>query len=60
MNFEVDNVEEAVDALAARGVRFERYDDVSQDEKGVSRELGPANAWFKDPSRNVLSVLQER
>jgi catechol 2,3-dioxygenase-like lactoylglutathione lyase family enzyme len=55
-NFEVDDIEEAVDALAARGVRFER---VAQDEKGVSRELGPYIAWFKDPSGNV-SVLQER
>jgi catechol 2,3-dioxygenase-like lactoylglutathione lyase family enzyme len=60
LNFEVENVEEAVDALAARGVRFERYEGIAQDEKGVSRELGPAIAWFKDPSGNVLSVLQER
>ena len=60
LNFEVDDIEEAVDALAARGVRFERYEGVAQDEKGVSRELGPAIAWFKDPSGNVLSVLQEQ
>jgi hypothetical protein len=59
LNFEVDDIEEAVDALAARGVRFERYEGVAQDEKGVSRELGPYIAWFKDPSGNV-SVLQER
>jgi catechol 2,3-dioxygenase-like lactoylglutathione lyase family enzyme len=60
LNFEVDNIDEAVDALAARGVRFERYDGVEQDEKGVVREEGPYIAWFKDPSGNVLSVLQER
>jgi catechol 2,3-dioxygenase-like lactoylglutathione lyase family enzyme len=60
LNFEVDDIEEAVDALAARGVRFERYEGLAQDEKGVSRELGPAIAWFKDPSANLLSVLQER
>jgi catechol 2,3-dioxygenase-like lactoylglutathione lyase family enzyme len=60
LNFEVDDVEAAVDALAARGVRFERYDGIDQGEKGVSRELGPAIAWFKDPSGNVLSVLQEQ
>jgi catechol 2,3-dioxygenase-like lactoylglutathione lyase family enzyme len=60
LNFEVEDIDEAVDALAARGVRFERYDGVEQDEKGVFREEGPYSAWFKDPSGNVLSVLQER
>jgi catechol 2,3-dioxygenase-like lactoylglutathione lyase family enzyme len=60
LNFEVDDIDEAIDALVARGVRFERYDDIAQDEKGVSRELGPYIAWFKDPSGNVLSVLQEK
>jgi hypothetical protein len=39
-------------------VRFERYDGMAQDDKGVSRD-GPYIAWFKDPSGNVLSVLQE-
>jgi catechol 2,3-dioxygenase-like lactoylglutathione lyase family enzyme len=41
LNFEVDDIDEAVDALAARGVRFERYDGVDQDEKGIFREEGP-------------------
>jgi catechol 2,3-dioxygenase-like lactoylglutathione lyase family enzyme len=58
LNFEVDDIDQAVDALAARGVRFERYDGIAQDDKGVSRD-GPSIAWFKDPSGNVLSVLQE-
>jgi catechol 2,3-dioxygenase-like lactoylglutathione lyase family enzyme len=60
LNFEVDDIDQAVDALAARGVRFERYDGFEQDDKGVFREQGPYIAWFKDPSGNVLSVLQER
>jgi catechol 2,3-dioxygenase-like lactoylglutathione lyase family enzyme len=60
LNFEVDDIDEAVDALAARGVRFERYDGMEQDDKGVFREQGPYIAWFKDPSGNLLSVLQER
>jgi catechol 2,3-dioxygenase-like lactoylglutathione lyase family enzyme len=60
LNFEVDDIDEAVDALAARGVRFERYDGFEQDDKGIFREQGPYIAWFKDPSGNVLSVLQER
>ena len=60
LNFEVDDIDEAVDALLARGVRLERYDGLSQDDQGVFREQGPYIAWFKDPSGNVLSVLQER
>jgi catechol 2,3-dioxygenase-like lactoylglutathione lyase family enzyme len=58
LNFPVDDIDKAVDELAARGVRFERYDGFEQDEKGISRE-GPYVAWFKDPAGNVLSVLQE-
>jgi catechol 2,3-dioxygenase-like lactoylglutathione lyase family enzyme len=60
LNFPVDDIEKAVDELAARGVRFERYDGMEQDEKGIMREGGPYIAWFKDPAGNVLSVLQEK
>ncbi len=60
LNFPVDDIDKAVDELAARGVRFERYDDFEQDDKGISRGEGPYIAWFKDPAGNVLSVLQEK
>jgi hypothetical protein len=60
LNFEVDEIDQAVDALAERGVSFERYDGFEQDEKGIFRGEGPYIAWFRDPSGNVLSVLQER
>jgi len=60
LNFPVDDIDQAVDDLSARGVSFERYDGMPQDEKGVMREGGPLIAWFKDPAGNTLSVLQER
>jgi catechol 2,3-dioxygenase-like lactoylglutathione lyase family enzyme len=60
LNFEVDDIDEAVDGLVARGVQFERYDTVEQDDRGIFRQEGPYIAWFKDPTGNVLSVLQER
>jgi predicted enzyme related to lactoylglutathione lyase len=60
LNFSVEDIEETVDGLAARGVRFERYEDFEQDEKGIARGEGPYIAWFKDPAGNVLSVLQEK
>ena len=58
LNFPVDDIEGAVDALAARGVRFERYEGFDQDAKGIARGAGPDIAWFKDPAGNILSVLQ--
>jgi catechol 2,3-dioxygenase-like lactoylglutathione lyase family enzyme len=60
LNFPVEDIDKAVDELAARGARFERYDGMDQDEKGIFRGAGPYIAWFKDPAGNVLSVLQER
>jgi predicted enzyme related to lactoylglutathione lyase len=61
LNFPVDDIDAAVDALVERGVAIERYEGFHQDEKGIERgEGGPFIAWFRDPAGNVLSVLQER
>jgi len=59
LNFPVDDIDKAVDELAARRVRFERYDGAEQDEKGIHRGGGPLIAWFKDPAGNILSVIQQ-
>ena len=61
LNFPVANVEQAVDELTSRGVRFEHYDedDLKTDEKGIARGEGPTIAWFRDPAGNILSVLEE-
>lgn len=59
LNFPVDDIEAAVDRLAAAGVTFERYEGMDQDGKGIARDAqGPAIAWFKDPAGNILSVLE--
>jgi catechol 2,3-dioxygenase-like lactoylglutathione lyase family enzyme len=58
LNFEVEDVDRAVDELVARGVEMERYEGFDQDEKGISRGQGPDIAWFKDPAGNILSVLK--
>ena len=60
LNFPVDDLEAAVDALAAKGVRFERYPEIGEaDERGIHRggDDGPDIAWFTDPAGNILSVL---
>ena len=60
LNFPVDDIDAAVDELTARGVRFERYDGIDQDGRGVSRvDGGPRIAWFTDPAGNIFSVLEE-
>jgi len=58
LNFEVSDIDEAVTELSSRGVEFERYEGFDQDERGIARGEGPPIAWFKDPSGNILSVLQ--
>ena len=59
LNFPVDDIDQAVDELASRGVRFERYDGFEHDNRGIVRESGgPPIAWFTDPAGNILSVLE--
>jgi len=63
LNFQVANIDEAVDGLTSRGVTFERYGgDMKQDDKGVYRGVaqgqGPNIAWFTDPAENILSVIE--
>lgn len=63
LNFPVNDLEQAVDKLKQRGVRFEHYDvgELKTDEKGIARgPHGPDIAWFKDPAGNILSVLSEK
>ncbi|RPD39994.1 VOC family protein [Chitinophaga barathri] len=60
LNFPVKDIEQAVDGLTKKGVRFEQFEgELKTDEKGIFRGEGPLIAWFKDPAGNFLSVLQE-
>ncbi len=59
LNFEVDDIDAAVDELTSKGVEMERYEGFDQDEKGIARGPGPSIAWFKDPAGSVLAVLQQ-
>ncbi len=62
LNFPVDDVDQAVDELTKRGVRFEIYDlpEIKTDKKGIMRGNGPTIAWFKDPAGNILSVIEQK
>jgi catechol 2,3-dioxygenase-like lactoylglutathione lyase family enzyme len=61
LNFPVDNVEETMSALRERGVKFEIYQDeeYGTDENGLRSDDGMKIAWFKDPSGNILSIIEE-
>jgi len=59
LNFPVSDVEQAVDQLSERGVRFEHYENPPTDAKGIMREGGPLIAWFTDPAGNVFSVIEQ-
>lgn len=57
--FAVDEIEKAVDGLAAKGVTFARYTFFVQDAKGIwSAPDGTKVAWFHDPDLNLLSLVQ--
>ncbi len=60
LNFEVADIDTAVDELVASGIEMQKYGDY-QDDKGIARGKaagqGPDIAWFLDPAGNILSVL---
>jgi catechol 2,3-dioxygenase-like lactoylglutathione lyase family enzyme len=59
MGWEVSAIEEAVSELGKKGVRFEKFAGLPQDELGIwTTPGGDKVAWFKDPDGNILSVSQ--
>ena len=62
LNFQVEDVEKAVDELIAKGITMEQYDfgQWKTDSKGIVSGMGPTIAWFKDPAGNILSVLDSK
>jgi predicted enzyme related to lactoylglutathione lyase len=61
LNFNVDDIEEAIQELAAMGVSLEHYNlpDIKTDERGIFSGPGHKIAWFKDPAGNILSIIEE-
>jgi predicted enzyme related to lactoylglutathione lyase len=60
LNFEVDDIDAAVDQLTEQGIEMQRYEGFDQDEKGIARGQGPDIAWFTDPAGNIIAVIQPR
>jgi predicted enzyme related to lactoylglutathione lyase len=62
LNFQVDDIDEAVKQLAAMGVSLEHYNlpDIKTNDRGIFAGPGHQIAWFKDPAGNILSVIEEQ
>ena len=59
LGWNVPNIEATIQALNKKGVVFEKYDFMQQDELGIWTSPNNSKvAWFKDPDGNILSLTQ--
>ena len=59
LGWQVADIEKMVTALQGKGVQFEGFGFLEQDELGIwAAPIGDKVAWFKDPDGNILSVSQ--
>jgi len=59
LGWKVADIAAAARALSEKGVSFERYPGITQDELGVWTAPGGTKvAWFRDPDGNILSLTQ--
>jgi len=59
LGWQVDDIVATAKTLQQKGVTFELFQGLPQDELGVWNAPGGAKvAWFKDPDGNLLSISQ--
>lgn len=59
LGWRVDDISEVCTGLRARGVGFNRYEGMAQDDNGAwTTPAGDRIAWFTDPDGNTLSITQ--
>jgi catechol 2,3-dioxygenase-like lactoylglutathione lyase family enzyme len=58
LGWQVTGIESVVRGLTAKGVTFERYGFMKQDDLGIWNAGTDKVAWFKDPFGNLLSVSE--
>jgi predicted enzyme related to lactoylglutathione lyase len=59
LGWDVDNIPDHIKSLINKGVVFERYDFMEQDNMGIWTAPGGTKvAWFKDPDGNLLSLSE--
>jgi catechol 2,3-dioxygenase-like lactoylglutathione lyase family enzyme len=61
LGWQVVDVHDAVEMLLKRGIIFDRYPGLPQDEQGIwTSPDGNKIAWFTDPDGNILSLTEIR
>ena len=61
LGWKVADIAQVISGLRKKGVQFERFGFLQQDEVGIWSAPGGAKvAWFKDPDGNLLSITQQR
>ena len=59
LGWHVGDIAAAVDGLLQRGVTFERFEGMDQDDRRIwTTPGGDKVAWFKDPDGNLLSLTE--
>ena len=60
LGWKIADIRSAVSAMQARGVAFERYPGMEQDDLGIWTAPGGSAkvAWFRDPDGNTLSLSE--
>lgn len=59
LGWQVADIDHTVVQLGGRGVAFERFADIEQDESGIwEAPDGGLVAWFRDPDGNLLSITE--
>jgi catechol 2,3-dioxygenase-like lactoylglutathione lyase family enzyme len=59
LGWKVSDIRSTIAALRERGVSFERYVFLQQDDAGIwATPDGALVAWFKDPDGNLLSLTE--
>jgi catechol 2,3-dioxygenase-like lactoylglutathione lyase family enzyme len=59
LGWEVADIAKTAARLRERGLAFERYAGMDQDQHGIWLAPGGAGvAWFKDPDGNLLSITE--
>jgi len=59
LGWDVSDIATTVQQLTSRGVEFQRFDGLPQDDAGIwLTPDGSQVAWFRDPDGNTLSLTE--
>jgi catechol 2,3-dioxygenase-like lactoylglutathione lyase family enzyme len=59
LGWQTNDISQLVQQLTDRGVQFDRYQGLQQDELAIwTSPAGARVAWFKDPDGNILSLTE--